>query len=392
MTGEKSMHSTKDIIASGLSAVYEGFKVFNAGIPYYPRNFSRDSIIAGILSGDGDTLKNQLSFSAFLQGKAKDPKTGEEPGKIFHEYPPVNLGTDSLVTKFNACDTTALFLIGHSVYRRLTGDAGLATEQRANIEAAAKYIVSHIKDDLFAEDPRLSGADRFALNVTYWKDSVAPERQRGQVAYPAVFTLAHVQNTAGLRAAASLLGDEHLSEQAERMKEATANKLYDAESGSMLIAKDKIGPIKGITSDQLHMLFYMREGDMAGDRMDSILQSSAELKTPIGYRTMAQGLSKSVSDPYHATTVWPFEQAIINAGAAKHRRWAESQGLELLARRLAEAEEVSGRIVKGIDGGSPEYLKYESGRYVAAGCDPTLWSIAAKKYFANTSAFIGLQS
>ncbi len=45
------------------------------------------------------------------QGQKYDPITGEEPGKIHHEFPGVMVSPPFLST-YDACDTTALYLIG----------------------------------------------------------------------------------------------------------------------------------------------------------------------------------------------------------------------------------------------------------------------------------------
>ena len=75
--------------------------------------------------------------------KGENPFTGEEPGKIFHEYPGVEINGYS--TLFNACDTTAMFLIAHEVYQTLTGDKSLAKKQEKHIERAAIEILDEIR-------------------------------------------------------------------------------------------------------------------------------------------------------------------------------------------------------------------------------------------------------
>lgn len=65
-------------------------------------------------------IREQLRFSSALQGRKKDHYTGEEPGKIHYEYPPVELRGYSVM--FNACDTTALYLIAMETYLALTDD------------------------------------------------------------------------------------------------------------------------------------------------------------------------------------------------------------------------------------------------------------------------------
>ena len=185
-------------------SVKEGnLKLYKAGLPGFPRNFTRDSIISAILLQNAQMLRDQLIFCARKQGKKKNPHTGEEPGKIFHEYPGVEIRKQS--TLYNACDTTALFIIGHKIYYDLTKDTSLIKSQKGNILMAVNYIINHLKEGLFFEDPKFSGAKKFALRVTYWKDSVLLGRRGGNPSYPASFFLAHIQNMHALRCAEKIL-------------------------------------------------------------------------------------------------------------------------------------------------------------------------------------------
>ena len=61
--------------------------LYSAGFPGYGRNFSRDSLIYGLLASDQEALFAQIDYSAKNQGKKPDPDTGEEFGKIHHELP-----------------------------------------------------------------------------------------------------------------------------------------------------------------------------------------------------------------------------------------------------------------------------------------------------------------
>ena len=210
-----------------LKNVFEGIEIYNAGIPKFQRNFTRDGIISAILMDDAKMLKNQLRFCALKQGIKKDSKTGEEPGKIFHEYPGVIFEKrENLSTQFNACDTTALFIIGHKKYLELTNDKTLFENQKENIQKAVEYIKKHLRDGLFIENPKFAGAKKFALKVTYWKDSVVINRKEGEPNYPAVFTLAHIQNMRAMKYASELLKSKKLEENYIKMKKALEN-LWD---------------------------------------------------------------------------------------------------------------------------------------------------------------------
>ena len=357
-----------------LKAEYDGYVVYNAGLPYFPRNFSRDSLISGIMASDEDLLRNQLCFCAARQAVAKNPYNGAEPGKIHHESVVEIRG---LSTEFNACDTTALFLIGHEAYRSLSNDNGLADAQRANIELAVQYILSHLKEDLFIETPEFCGAKMFALKVTYWKDSLILGREQGEPDYPVVYPLAHIINMRALRSAVKLLGKKELGKVADRMAYAL-QELYDHKLGTFYVAIDKHGPISGVNSDSLHALFYLSLGDLSIEQLKQIVDASIVLETPLGYRTLDPKLASSIKDDtekmndsfaYHRSTVWPFEQGIIHMGARKFG--------------LKRPMEVSSRIVSWILNSDPEiFILDENGTIRKGGSDPQLWTIASKKYFS----------
>ena len=358
-----------------LRAEYGGHTVYNAGLPYFPRNFSRDSLISGIMASDKDLLRNQLCFCAVRQAATKNPYSGAEPGKIHHES---TVEIRGLSTEFNACDTTALFLIGHEAYRSLSNDNSLADAQRANIELAAQYILSHLEEDLFMETPELCGAKMFALKVTYWKDSMILGREQGEPNYPVVYPLALIMNMRGIRSAAKLLNRKDLWEIVDRMVYAL-QKLYDHELGTFYIAIDRRGPISGVSSDSLHALFYLSPGDISIDQLNQIVDASIVLETPLGYRTLDPELTSSMKDDtgkmsnisaYHTSTVWPFEQAMIYAGARRFE--------------LKRPMEVSSRIMSWIFDSDPEiFILNEDGTVRKGGCDPQLWTIAAKEYFST---------
>lgn len=350
--------------ARKLQATYGKFQLYNAGLPNFPRNFSRDSLVSAILVGDADALRNQLSFCAVRQGANKNLHTGEEPGKIFHEYPGY-LMKNGLSTEYAACDTTALYVICHEIYQRLTGDKNLAKAQASNIKQAVGYIRAHLKDDLFIESPEFCGAKQFALKVTFWKDSALINRKEGEPVYPVVYTLAHIQNMCAMRKAAKLLDSEELKNISNKMSE-SLQKLYDSEQGTLYIAVDAQGPIRGVSSDPLHALFYLEREDLQKEQLERIIQSATEIETPAGYRVLTPQLTHKIEDQYHANTVWPFEQAIIHSGAKKFD--------------FPHVQEVSSRVISYLDT-DPEILTLNESKVKKGGCDPQLWTIAAKKYF-----------
>jgi len=347
-----------------LRAVHKGYKVYNAGVPNFPRNFTRDSMIAGLLSDNVEVLLGQLRFSSEMQGRTADPFTGEEPGKIHHEYPGVKLHGYS--TLYDACDTTALYLIGMEAYLVLTGDTAFIKEHLGNIERSVEYIIAHISNGLFWEDPAFCNADRFALKVTYWKDSQLPH-EKAEPVYPIVYTLAHFQNARALRSAARLLNRSDLLSIEKKMIKASLDTLWGGEN--FLVAVDKGGPIASISSDSLHALAYLDSSDSSLKEVAARIEASTMLlETRCGYRSTSLSATAQMKDQYHSgTTVWVFEQALINHGGKKFD--------------LSRVQEVSKRVRPHLDT-DPEILGIDScGKVSKIGCDPQLWTIAAKEYF-----------
>ena len=349
--------------------LYKGWRLYFAGLPGFGRNFTRDSIISALLTNDAAMLGDQLRFCADSQGQQPNSYDGEEPGKIHHEIPATVIA--GLSTKYNACDTTALFLIGHRRYFELTADRSLIKSQEKNIKMAVSYILNHLRDDFFIEDPSYCGAAHFALKVTYWKDSCLPKRVNGQPVYPVIYPLADVQNISALRSASALLGDSSLKIKAQKMVRKLMD-LFDQERGIFYIAKDSAGSISGAASDSLHLLYYLEPGDLSSDVLEKLVDSSKVLETKIGYRTLDQQTAQYSSDPYHSKTVWPFEQALINIAATRFG--------------LSAAAEVSSRIIERLrmdQGFDPEIYEMVTDLGERGGCDTQLWTIAAKRYFAS---------
>lgn len=323
--------------------------------------------MSALLAEDTEMLASIIAIAAELQGTKIDPFTGEEPGKIFHEYPGVVINERS--TLYAASDTTALFLLAIHKYEELTGDRSYRDTYRSAIEVAAAYIHSHIKDDgLFWEDPKAWNSDHGALKVTYWKDSEILDREGGVPAYPAVFTLAHIQNLAGMRAAYALTGNTGLLRTIDAMKQGI-HVLYDPAVGQMMIAKDQAGPLFAVSDDFLHGLYYLEPGDLSEQELTSIDTTAAILTTLYGFRTNSPDKC-DLNSRYHSCSLWPFEQGFIYQGCKKFG--------------LTDLAAVAQGVVGLLDTYHEYYLLDNEGKIVQKSGNPEqLWTWAVARFFAR---------
>lgn len=333
--------------------------LYQAAFPGYSGNFSRDSLTYGLLANDLDGLEAQVDFSARLQGRQADPNTGEEPGKIHHEWPGVIIRDRN--SAYNACDTTALFLISIAHLAK-NGRQEIIERHRHAIDAGASYIISHLVEGIFYEDTRQSGADHFALKVTYWKDSELNTKQKVPL-YPIAYSLAHFQNKAGLAEIAEVTNNNDLKQLAIYMGRRGIEEFW--RDDHFILAKDKYGKIiDPPSSDSLHALFYIKPEEIKQAEAQAIERYSEQLSTEGGYLPGLQQVANL--DTYHTGFVWVHEQALLYAGAKQHG--------------LKRAMKVSERILPTLEKGFPELID-PARNFEGAGNPIQLWSIGAYLYF-----------
>lgn len=352
----------ENAISKKLTRKVGGISLYIGGFPGYTGIFARDSILSCLLMNDTAGLKRILQYCIKTQGRKKDPLTGEEEGKIFHEYPGIKIR--GRFTRFNASDTTALFLIGMDVYNIKKRDK-FARQNLESIEKALGYILRHVKDGLFVESPEFCNADKFALKATYWKDSEVYDRKGGEPYYPVAYALLQAQAIAALRSGARLTGRGELKNVSSKLNKALWERLYDKRLKTLTSGKDKRGNFSAVTADALHSLYYLEKKDIPKKKLEEIVETSKKLETPVGYKTTYNHNKKG----YHSDSIWPFEQAFIYAGAKKFK--------------LQHVKDVASRIVEALGNDNSEYLFYNSktGRIHKKGCNPQLWTIASKLYF-----------
>lgn len=347
--------------------------LYNAGLKGDKAHFGlfgRDLLMTALMLNDLDFTQSAIRFVCETIGERFDPSSGEEPGRGLHEFSRVEMR--GLFTHYNAAEVSLLLLIAADRYLQKSGDTSLIEEELPPLRAAVEYLLRHIEDGFFVEDPHRCGADRYALQATYWKDSHLPGRD--DPSYPVVYTLVQAQAIAALRAAARLQEHLQLAFDTPHLEATLISRLltdlWDARTSYPLIAIDREGGVHGISSDGLHLLSYLLPGDLPKDKLAGIVANAHHLATPVGYRTYAPGQPDYSPHAYHLGGIWPMEQYFIARGALIH---AQPELLEVALQVVEVLEEL----------GFVEIYYWEEGMGLAGprpdsleGCDLQLWSTA----------------
>jgi len=271
------------------------------GFPDYYRNFFRDSALSLFLMRDASFARDLLTLASLIQGKGRNPFTGEEPGKIFHEYPGITIGRKN--TLFNAIDTTPLYLILWKEYLDWTNDWAFCGENLSSIHQAITCVIDHVGRSIYWENPANSAAKRFALKATYWRDGGIAGRQGKRLVYPASFTLVQAQAVAAFRSASAIANrceigysPETLEHFADNLLGALVNDFWDSKRETFPTAIDGRGKIFAPYSDILHLPFYLKSGDLPQNIIDAMFQTASLFETPFGYLTYQEDKKRERDD------------------------------------------------------------------------------------------------
>jgi hypothetical protein len=351
-----------------------GEVLFSAGFPSYEANFTRDTLLAGIISSHTELLESQLYMCARNQGTKHNPVTGEKPGATHHELPGATLDGRKGMTTYNACDTTALFVIGAEILTELDSMAYEQFQQThaENLERAAGYLVDHVgDDDLFWERPP-EGATGFALHVTMWKDSILPHPEgKLEPDYPVSYALAHFMAARGLLGASSILGQPDLAVKADAMFQAGISQFMRPDN--FVVYRDSTEELHQASSDEMHSLAYIPTEYASLLPLRAIRERAKQyLETPIGYRCTPYQVAQTLADKYHGDKVWVFDQAMIHHGTQKFDMGEEAMVAARIAPHIGDGQELFGlEMVDGVLHIIPE------------GNPRQLWSVAAREYLAG---------
>jgi glycogen debranching enzyme len=366
-----------------------------AGAPWFLALFGRDSLITGweaLAAGPGLAVQGLHSLASF-QGRADDPATGEQPGRIPHEIRiggTEYFGIPAGSPYYDTVDASPLFvMLLAEAYRWGTGAdtvGGLLPAARAALDWCdahtdeAGYLCYQAGQGSPGGAGRPGRPSRLANQG--WKDSAGSMvHADGSLAIPPV-SLAEAQAylwaaRTGLAELEERLGDPGragpLRASAARLREAFHRDFWLPGQGLAAMARDGSGrPLAVAASNMAHCLWT---GLLRPDAAAAVAArlTAPDLSSGFGLRTLGTGERGYNPLGYHVGTVWPHDTAIAIAGLAAcgHGGLAGRLAADLLAAAAA-----FGFRFPELYGGFSRADMPRPVRYPLA-CLPHAWSAAA---------------
>jgi glycogen debranching enzyme len=376
-----------------------GHTFVSAGLPWFCALFGRDSLVASLqlLPYDPQLAASTLRLLATYQGDRVDEWRDEEPGRILHELRVGEMARSGEIPHspyYGTIDATALFLLVLARQASWTGDLGLFTELRANVDRALEWIATYGDGDGDGYLEYRSSSEHGLVNQG-WKDSGdAIVEESGAIAEPPI---ALVEAQAYLYAAKTELAGlfERTGEQAraESLRREAAelrvrfNRDYwlDDLSCYALALESAKRALRVVTSNAGHALWAgIADGDKARRTGERLMAD--DMFSGWGVRTLASSACAYNPVGYHLGTVWPHDNAIVAAGLRRY-------GLDDAARRIFDGmvesamEFEHARLPELFAG----FARTEGGgpiRYPVA-CHPQAWAAGSVPFLL--SELLGLQ-
>jgi len=364
---------------------------YAAGIPWYIALFGRDALLTSRMSvfclprqGEGS-----LRALAALQGRARDPVSAEEPGKILHEYRP-SPGPDAprLIPRFpyyGSVDATPLFIIALEELVRAGARPDLARDLAPHLQQAIAWIEASVDERGYL---RYSAQDGEGLVNQGWKDSWdAVHFPDGRLAGGPI-ALVEVQGYLyrARRVAARLLramGDDGGAERQERralLLRRRVDQDFWLERGCYALALDgQNRPVDVLTSNSLHLLWTGIAGRRRAAELARSLLGSA-LWSGRGVRTLAAGEGRYNPVSYHNGSIWPHDNALIAEGL--RRTGHPRQAMAIVEALLRVARSRPERRLPELFAGFGREESSEPVRYPSA-CPVQAWSAAVMPHLVT---------
>lgn len=296
------------------------------------------------------SCKKTLYTLVSLQGKRKNPRTGEEPGKFIHEFrrdkydhlanndPPWHINEDLTLKNYDSIDSTPLGLIAIYRYYQVTKDEKFLSEVIKPVRKGLNWILNYADKDsdglveyTFSQKRKTGG-----LKVQSWTDSVESV-QNADGSFPK-YPIAPVEAQSYVWLATHLWADyfarydveysKKLRTFARRIKKVFNKRFKMEDLGYVYFAQALDGrksQIKTVTANPLIALWatYRKHGENQSIIRKKYLESVVRrafardmFVSDAGIRTMSS-LSPTFNpkqDSYHNGSFWPFLNGLIHEG------------------------------------------------------------------------------
>ncbi len=293
-----------------------------AGLPWLDATFGRDAIVTAL-----ETLwmwpgiaRNVLRFLAATQCTDTFPANGAEPGKILNEA----RGGD-IAPNYFGVDTTPLFVLLAAAYFTRTADLEFITELWPSITAALSWIdvYGDIDGDGFVETRVRAG---YATQHGWKSSPDAVFHADGQLAQGAL-ALCEVQGYVygaklGAARIARSLGEMPraiaLVEAAQALQARFNSAFWCDDIETFALALDGAKqPCRVRTSNPGHCLY---SGVAHAERARQIIAGfgDEQMFSGWGVRTVAESELRFNPMAYHNGAIWPHDNALLAAGAARY--------------------------------------------------------------------------
>lgn len=368
-----------------------------AGSPWYLTLFGRDSIWAArmLLPLGTDIAAGTLRTLAARQGRAVDPATGEEPGKILHELRRADDGHASLPpVYYGTVDATPLWVCLLAEAWRFGLDQEVVAGLLPVAERALAWLATYgdADGDGFVEYIDRSGR---GLANQGWKDSSDSVRfADGRIAVGPI-ALAEVQGYAheAAMAGADLLdafdrpGADRWRNYAAALADRFRQRFWTSDALGWYPAIALDGDKRPVDAPASNMGHLLGTGMLTAEESAVIAARLADPSMSSGYglRTMATTAGGYSPLSYHCGTVWPHDTAIAIHGLLRAGQHAEA--LVLADGLLAAGTAFDGRLPELYAGFGADEIPVPV-PYPAA-CRPQGWSAAAAVVMLR--AFLGLE-
>lgn len=324
--------------------------------------FGRDSLITSLKllqvykkTKNEDCLrivKKSLKTLSELQGKEVNIESGEEPGKVIHEYRPTDyehltkglpnpwyVYPDKIMRNFDTVDATPLFLIAAYRYFQVSQDSDFLAQILPNVDMALHWILNYGDGngdgfiDYTVNPQRKSGG---LINQSWMDSDVSAFHEDGAVVkYPLAPVEAQAYVYYALRLWATYYkgkNDEkaqELNEKAQALKK-NFNESYlifnDKRNVYLASAIDGNGkPLTSVRSSMGHAL-WASLSTLDDEQLDGIIEAkyvdkivkrllARDMFEPkAGIRTLSVLSRNFQPNSYHNGSIWPHDNSMIAEG------------------------------------------------------------------------------